>query len=449
MSTKNVLTVSELNKYIKDLIARDMILSGIWVKGEISNFKSHYSGHFYFTIKDEKSVLKCVMFRSHAASVMFEPEDGMKVLIRGYISVFERDGQYQLYAEEIQPDGVGALYVAFEKLKQKLSAEGLFDEGRKRKLPYLPGSIGVVTSSTGAVVRDIINILSRRFYNVCIKVYPVQVQGEAAAGQIANAVRRFNELGNVDVIIVARGGGSLEELWAFNEEVVARSIYESRIPVISAVGHETDFTISDFVADVRASTPSAAAELVMPERSVVENRLDSIKMRLRNAIMKKTAMERLILKRLGESVAFRQPYNKIYQERMLLDVQKRYMQKALSALGAQYRNRLSLLAAQLDSLSPLNSLARGYGIIRSEKDDTLVKSVHSVKTGDRLRVFITDGTLGCTVTSIDEKPHYSAADGEGMPENTDRREDAQISRMGVQIDLEDIMGNPKGDKKHE
>ncbi len=439
MPTKNVLTVSELNKYIKDLISRDLILSGIWVKGEISNFKSHYSGHFYFTIKDEKSVLKCVMFRSHAATLVFEPEDGMKVLIRGYISVFERDGQYQLYAEEIQPDGVGALYVAFEKLKQKLSAEGFFNEARKRKLPYLPGSIGVVTSSTGAVVRDIINILSRRFYNVNIKVYPVQVQGEAAAGQIAGAVRRFNELGNVDVIIVARGGGSLEELWAFNEEIVARSIYESRIPVISAVGHETDFTISDFVADVRASTPSAAAELVMPERSVVENRLDSLKMRLRNAIVKKTAMERLTLKRLGESVAFRQPYNKIYQERMLLDVQKRYMQKALSVLSGQYRNRLSLLAAKLDSLSPLNSLARGYGIIRAEKDDTLVKSVHAVNTGDSLRVFITDGTLRCRVEEINEKPHVKTAAETGDPGAIDKE-------PGVQVKIEDMLGNPEGEK---
>lgn len=400
MPTKNVLTVSELNKYIKDLISRDIVLSGLWVKGEISNFKSHYSGHFYFTLKDEKGVLKCVMFRSNAASLVFVPEDGMKVLIRGYISVFERDGQYQLYAEEMQPDGVGALYVAFERLKKKLLSEGLFDEGRKRPLPYLPGAIGVVTSSTGAVIRDIINVLSRRFYNVNIKLYPVQVQGEQAAGQIASAVRRLNELGNVDVIIVARGGGSLEELWAFNEEIVARSIFESRIPVISAVGHETDFTISDFVADVRAPTPSAAAELVMPERTVVENRLDSLKMRLRNAVSKKTAVERLTLKRLCESVAFKQPYNKIYQERMLLDVQKRYMQKALTVLSTEYRNRLKLLAARLDTLSPLNSLARGYSIIRAEKDDTLVKSVKSVRIGDRLEVFLTDGRLNCMVEEI-------------------------------------------------
>lgn len=400
MEINNALTVSELNKYIKDMISRDIILSGLWVKGEISNFKSHYSGHFYFTLKDEKSVLKCVMFRSHAASLQFMPEDGMKMLIRGYISVFERDGQYQLYAEEMQPDGIGALYVAFETLKKKLQTEGLFDETRKRKLPYMPGSIGVVTSSTGAVIRDIINVLSRRFYNVNVKLYPVQVQGTQAAGQIAAAVRRLNELNNVDVIIIARGGGSLEELWAFNEEIVARSIYESRIPVISAVGHETDFTIADFVADLRAPTPSAAAELVIPERSQVENRLDSLKMRLRNAAAKKVAMERLILKRLCESVAFRQPYNKVYQERMLLDVQKRYMHKAFTALYTSYRNKLALLTAGLNNLSPLNSLARGYSIVKPQKGDNLIKSIKSVNIGDRLEVYLKDGLLECKVEGI-------------------------------------------------
>lgn len=400
MPTKKILSVYEVNKYIKDLISNDIVLSGLWVKGEISNFKNHYSGHFYFTLKDEKGVLKCVMFRSNASSLAFVPEDGMKVQIRGYISVFERDGQYQLYAQEMQPDGIGALYVAFEQLKAKLQAEGLFDENRKRRLPLIPGSIGVVTSSTGAVVRDIINILSRRFYNVNIKVYPVQVQGEQAAGQIAAAIRRLNELNNVDVIIVARGGGSLEELWAFNEEIVARSIYKSRIPVISAVGHETDFTISDFVADVRASTPSAAAELVMPERTVIENQLDSMKVRLRNAITKRTSMERMTLKRLSERTAFKQPYNKIYQDRMLLDVQKRYLEKALTVINTKARNSLSMLAARLDTLSPLSSLARGYSITRSAKDHTLIKSIQSVRVGDKLEVHLSDGRLECLVEGI-------------------------------------------------
>ena len=403
---KNILSVSDVNKYIKDLVSKDIILSGLWVKGEISNFKSHYSGHFYFTLKDEKAVLKCVMFRSHAAALPFVPEDGMKMLVRGYVSIFERDGQYQLYAEEMQPDGVGALYIAFEKLKSKLQQEGLFDEARKRKLPYIPGSIGVITSSTGAVIRDIINILSRRFYNVNIKLYPVQVQGETAGAQIAAGIRRLNSLANVDVIIIARGGGSLEELWAFNEEMVARSIYESKIPVISAVGHETDFTIADFVADVRASTPSAAAELVMPERTLVENRLDSLKMRLRNAAVQRTAMDRLKLKRLMESVSFKQPFNKVYQERMHLDIQKRYLLKALTAVNAGHRSRLSMLAAGLDALSPLNSLARGYSIVRSVKGDTLVKSIAAVQKGDRLEIHMTDGRVECIVEDIrgDEVP---------------------------------------------
>ena len=397
---QQTLSVSETNKYIKEMISRDFILSNLWIKGEISNFKNHYSGHFYFTLKDEKSLIKCVMFRSSAALLKFEPEDGMKVIIRGYVSVFERDGQYQLYAEEMQPDGIGGLYIAFERLKQKLEREGLFNTEHKRKLPFMPQSIGVITSSTGAVVRDIINILSRRFYNISIKVYPVQVQGEQAAGQIAKALKRLNQLECVDVIILARGGGSIEELWAFNEEVVARSIYESKIPVISAVGHETDFTIADFVADVRASTPSAAAEIVMPERHTLENRLTSLELRLQNSIRKKTSMERLNLRRLQESTAFKQPLNRVYQERMRLDVQRRYLQKAQEAFTEAFANKLSMLAARLDTLSPLSSLARGYGIVKSKKDNTLVKSIVGLKNGDRLEINVNDGIIDCIIEDV-------------------------------------------------
>lgn len=397
---QQTLSVSEVNKYIKEMISRDFILSNLWIRGEISNFKNHYSGHFYFTLKDEKSLIKCVMFRSSAALLKFEPEDGMKVIIRGYVSVFERDGQYQLYAEEMQPDGIGGLYIAFERLKQKLEKEGLFNAERKRKLPFMPRSIGVITSSTGAVIRDIINILSRRFYNVNIKVYPVQVQGEQAAGQIAKALKRLNRLECVDVVILARGGGSIEELWAFNEEIVARSIYESKIPVISAVGHETDFTIADFVADVRASTPSAAAEIVMPERYMLENRLTGLELRLRNSIRKKTLMERLSLRRLQESTAFKQPLNRVYQERMRLDVQGRYMQKAQEACMEAFSNRLSMLAARLDTLSPLSSLARGYSIVKSKKDNTLVKSVVGLVKGDRLEINVNDGIIDCVVEDV-------------------------------------------------
>ena len=400
MIIKNVLSVTELNKYIKDIISRDFILSNLWVKGEMSNFKYHYSGHLYFTIKDEKSLVKCVMFKVHASTLQFVPKDGMKIVIRGYISVFEREGQYQLYVEEMQQDGLGSLHIAFEQLKQKLQKEGLFEENRKRKLPFLPGSIGVITSSTGAVIKDIINILSRRFYNVNIKVYPVQVQGEQAAEQIVKALNRLNQLACVDVIILARGGGSLEELWAFNEEIVARSIYKSNIPVISAIGHETDYTISDFVADFRAPTPSAAAEIVMPEKSIIESRLESLKMRMKNLMLKKMGMERLAYKRLTDSIAFKQPFNKVYQERMKLDVQLRYMMNALDARAERFKSRLSILAARLDGLSPLSSLARGYSIVKSKIDDTLIKSIIGVNKGDKLEIIMQDGKIECTVDGV-------------------------------------------------
>ncbi len=393
---RNVLTVSELNKYIKNLFSRDLVLSGLWVKGEVSNFKNHSSGHMYFTIKDENSLIRCVMFKTHAAGLRFVPEDGMKVIIRGYLSVFERDGQYQIYAEEMQPDGVGSLHIAFEQLKRKLQNEGLFDVSAKKKLPFLPESIGVITSSKGSVIRDIINILSRRFYNVRIKVYPVQVQGEQAAPQIAAALRRLNVLGLVDVIILARGGGSLEELWAFNEEIVARSIHASRIPVISAVGHETDFTISDFVADMRAPTPSAAAELVMPEKAVINDRINNLNLRLQTAINRKIAMDRLSLKRLMSSTVFKQPYNKVYQERLRIEMLSKYMKKALEAEMKNNRNRLSVLVARLDILSPLSALARGYSLVKSKKDSALIKSVKNVKAGDRLEISLYDGKFDCT-----------------------------------------------------
>jgi len=397
MPIQHILTVSDTNKYIKDMMTKDFILSNLWVKGEISNFKNHYSGHLYFTLKDEKSLIKCVMFRAQASMLKFSPEDGMKAIVRGSVSVYERDGQYQLYADEIQPDGMGSLYIAFEQLKKKLKQEGLFDESRKRSLPYMPASIGVVTSSQGAAVRDIINIISRRFRNINVRICPVQVQGDQAAGQIVLALELLNRLDNVEVIILARGGGSLEELWAFNEEIVARGIYKSRIPVISAVGHETDFTISDFVADVRAPTPSAAAELAVPERSMVENNLASLLARIRNAAARRIGTDRMLLGKLSNSVTFRRPYNRIFQERMRLDVQSRYMQKAYEKYIDAGSKGLAILTAKLDSLSPLSSLARGYSIVRSQKDNTLIKSVNGVDKGDRLEINVSDGRIECVV----------------------------------------------------
>jgi exodeoxyribonuclease VII large subunit len=343
------------------------------------------------------------MFRTQASLLKFALENGMKVIIRGYVSVFERDGQYQLYAEEIQPDGIGNLHMAFEQLKQKLKEEGLFDKERKKKLPLLPAAIGIVTSSTGAVIRDILNVLDRRFGNVNVKIIPVQVQGEHAAGQIAKAVRKFNELGLVDVIIVARGGGSLEELWAFNEEIVARSIYDSKITVISAVGHETDFTISDFVADLRAPTPSAAAEIVIPEKAALRSSISSLELRLKNALFKKAALSRARLQASVDNAIFRQPYNRIYQERMRLDVLSKYMYKAAAAKTVGMRAGLSAAAGKLQALSPLNIIARGYSVVQSVKDGKLVKSAEEVSAGDRLEVMLCDGRLLCTVDNIEKK----------------------------------------------
>lgn len=398
-----ILSVSEVNRYVKEIICRDLILTNLWVKGEMSNYKPHYSGHMYFTLKDDKGLLKCVMFKSHAGGLKFSAENGMKVIIRGYISVFERDGQYQLYVEEMQPDGIGSLHIAFEQLKKKLNEEGLFDESIKKPIPFLPRNIGVVTSVTGAVIKDIIHVLNRRFRNVHLKIYPVQVQGDLAAQQIARAVRRLNELDCVDVIIIARGGGSLEELWAFNEEIVARSVYASRIPVISAVGHETDFTICDFTADLRAPTPSAAAELVVPEKQMLIQRLVNLDVRLKNALYQSVNMKRMKLQRLQESTVFRQPMNRIYQERMRLDALNKSILNALLAKKERANMAFAGLVGKLEALSPLNTMARGYGIVRAAATGKVLKSVKGIRPGECIEVRLKDGKLSCSVNTVDEE----------------------------------------------
>jgi exodeoxyribonuclease VII large subunit len=395
-----VLSVSEINRYIKEVVSKDLILSNLWVKGEISNYKFHYSGHMYFTVKDEASVIKCVMFKTKAQGLKFVPENGLKVLIKGYISVFERDGQYQLYAEEMQPDGLGNLHLAYEQLKKRLSEEGLFDKSKKKKLPLLPKSIGVVTSSTGAVIKDIINVLNRRFYNFDIKILPVAVQGEAAPKQISRAIKTLNMLSNVEVIILARGGGSLEELWAFNEEIVARSIFESEIPVISAVGHETDFTIADFVSDMRAPTPSAAAEMVMPSRDQLEDKIISLNSRLKHSLYNNLKVNRTRYEKLMKSSSFTRPYDRIYQERMRLDVLSKYMNKALSAKKERQISRFNYLLGKLNALSPLTVLKRGYSVTKSLKTDEVIKSVSDVKIEDKIEVDLIDGSLNCVVSSV-------------------------------------------------
>lgn len=400
---QSVLSVAQVNKHIKELISKDRILSNIWVKGEISNYKLHYSGHAYFTIKDESGVLRCVMFKSHGDKLRFKPQNGSKVIVRGYISVFERDGQYQLYAEEMQPDGMGDLHLAFEQLKKKLLEEGLFKTEYKKKLPFLPKSIGVVTSPTGAVIRDIIHVAGRRFRNVHIKVFAVAVQGEQAPQQIARAINKINEARCADVIIVARGGGSLEELWAFNDEQVARSIFHSKIPVISAVGHETDFTIADFVADVRAPTPSAAAELAVPEKAAIINTLSGFNTRLKNSLVKHVDLKKEKLMRLTGSTAFKQPYNKVYQERMRMDIINKNLYREVSMKREREGAKFALLAEKLNALSPLTILSRGYSIVTDKQADKVVKSVSSLHAGDVLEITFQDGKADCVVQQIEKR----------------------------------------------
>ncbi len=396
-----VFTVSDINSYIKQLVSSDGILSGLSVRGEISNFKHHYTGHMYFTIKDENSVLKCVMFKSQAGMLKFMPQNGNKVIVSGYISVFERDGQYQLYASDMQPDGLGALHLAFEQLKNKLQEEGLFDSGYKKKLPLLPGSIGVVTSSTGAVIRDIINVTYRRHSKMKLILYPVAVQGVPAAGQIAAAINKLNEMAQVDVIIVARGGGSLEELWAFNEEVVARSVYASKIPVISAVGHETDFTICDFVSDMRAPTPSAAAELAVPDVETLKYKLGNYNARMKSALAKKVTVSENQLQKITSRPVFRQPYDRINQYRLKLDNEVKNLFRNNEMFLKDKKSRFGLLAGKLDALSPLKILERGYSVVRNP-EGAVINRLEQIHIGDDVEISLKDGKANCSVVSIKE-----------------------------------------------
>ncbi|HEY5583939.1 MAG TPA: exodeoxyribonuclease VII large subunit [Ruminiclostridium sp.] len=400
-----VYSVSDINNYIKQLVSNDGILSRLFVRGEISNFKHHYTGHMYFTIKDENSVLKCVMFKSQASTIKFAPQNGEKVIVCGYISVFERDGQYQLYASDMQPDGLGALHLAFEQLKDKLQKEGLFDIDIKKKIPVLPRCIGVVTSSTGAVIRDIINVTYRRHNNMKILLYPVAVQGAGAAGQIAAAIRKLNELNQVDVIIVARGGGSLEELWAFNEEVVARSIFASNIPVISAVGHETDFTICDFVSDMRAPTPSAAAELAVPDVEVLLYKLQNYKVRMKSSLLKKLTMCRTQIQKANSRHVFRQPYDKVNQYRLKLDNEFKHLFKNNEMRLNDNKSKFGMLTGKLDVLSPLKILERGYSVVRKPQGD-IVNKLEQVHIGDNLEICFKNGRVDCNVISVRKDEVY-------------------------------------------
>ncbi len=357
----NAISVSELNTYIKQKFSEDEALASILVKGEISNFKNHYAtGHLYFTLKDDKSLIKCVMFKGYAERLNFTPKDGMKVIVLGSVSVYERDGVYQIYAQAMQQEGLGDLYKAYEELKSKLEKEGLFDLSRKKKIPMFANEIGVLTSQTGAVIRDIINVSTRRNPNVHIRLLPVPVQGEGASEKIAKAIELMNEKNLADVIIIARGGGSLEDLWPFNEEEVARAIYNSEIPIISAVGHETDFTISDFVADLRAPTPSAAAELAVPDIYELKNTIRVYENRFKTSLIKKIELMKLRYEKCMQSSTFKQPKRFIGDNYIKIDNYIKQMEAAINKKEFKAREQFIELTTKLDSLSPLKTLTRGY-----------------------------------------------------------------------------------------
>ncbi len=382
-------SVTELNRYIKEKIASDEALANIIVKGEISNFKNHYTGHMYFTLKDENSLIKCIMFKTYAQKLNFMPKDGMKVFVLGGVSVFERDGVYQIYVKAMQEDGIGALYRKYEELKKELEQKGLFSQSHKKPIPKMPKVIGVLTSQTGSVIRDIINVSTRRNPNVYIRLLPVPVQGEDAAPQIVDGIRKMNKEKLADVIILARGGGSLEDLWPFNEEIVANAIYESEIPIISAVGHETDFTIADFVADLRAPTPSAAAELAVPDIYEINQKINLYQNRLRLSLNKKLEIMKLRYEKCISSRVFKEPTRMIEDYYLKVDNQIKKLEKNIKEKEQNEKQKYIKLVAKLDTLSPLKTLSRGYSIVESE--NKIVKSVKELKKGQNIEIRLTDG----------------------------------------------------------
>ena len=389
--TPTVYSVSQLNSYVKGVLDRDENLAHIFVTGEISNYKAHYSGHLYMTVKDETASIKAVMFAGNATKLRFKPENGMKILAFGTVSLFPRDGSYQLYINYMQPDGVGALNIAFEQLKKKLEAEGLFRQEYKKPLPEFPQKIGVVTSSTGAAVQDIFNVLKRRFPVAEVVLRPCQVQGEGAAEDIAKAIYEFNKLNAADVLIVGRGGGSIEDLWAFNEEIVARAVFASRIPVISAVGHETDYTICDFVADLRAPTPSAAAECAVPDIFELKANLVSLRQHIISLTRNKMNIERSSLSSFEKRLALRDPVTNINEQRKEIVYLTEKLSIITNSILDDNKSKISALAGKLDALSPLSVISRGYALV--EKDDKPVTKVKDLKKDDVISIKLSDGQV--------------------------------------------------------
>lgn len=383
-------TVSTLNQYIKNKIAEDEYLNNILVKGEISNFKKHYTGHMYFTLKDENSLIKCIMFKSYAQKLNFLPKDGMKVFLFGGVSVFERDGVYQIYVKAMEEDGIGDLYAKYQEMKSRLEEQGLFDEEHKMPIPMMPKVIGVLTSQTGSVIRDIINVSTRRNPNVVIRLLPVPVQGEGAAEKIAEGIEIMNRKKLADVLILARGGGSLEDLWPFNEEIVAQSIYHSEIPIISAVGHETDFTIADFVADLRAPTPSAAAELAVPDRYEVKQKIITYQNRLRMSLIKKVQIMKLRYEKSMSSFVFKEPTRRIQENYIRIDNLVKHLENSMQVRQEKEKTKYTKLVAKLDAYSPLKTLARGYSI--TQKEGKVIKTKVELEPGDIVDIRFVDGS---------------------------------------------------------
>lgn len=392
------LTVAQLNDYVRRSFASDPLLQNLCLTGELSNLKRHVSGHWYFTLKDEDAAISCAMFRQAAGALRFRPENGQKVRLFGSVGLYAKTGSYQFYADAMEPDGIGDLYLRFEELKRRLAAEGLFDESRKKSLPLLPKGIGIVTSKTGAAVHDIARVSWRRFPGMPLYLCPVKVQGDGAAEEIAAGIKLLDRLPEAEVIIVGRGGGSMEDLWAFNEEAVARAIANCQTPIVSAVGHETDFTIADFAADVRAATPSAAAEIAVPQRDALEEDIALQMERLEQAALQKLNGHRLRLARMEQRLAAASPAQK--RERMLAafaSVQLR-MQSALDRALVQKRNRVEQAALRLRSSGPMETMKRGYAVIT--RDGAVVRNAGSLHAGDRLSILMTDGTVSAAVEDI-------------------------------------------------
>ena len=398
---QNVLSISQLNEYIRGKLDADALLNGVAVRGEISNYKVYPSGHHYFTLKDENASLKCVMFKGNAMKLRFRPDNGVKVIAMGKISVYPRDGVYQLYCTAMAMDGIGDLYAAFEELKAKLAAQGLFDPAHKKPLPKYPGTIAIITSSAGAAIHDMLRILRKRYPLTQVRLLPVRVQGVEAPGEIAAAIRYANHYQLADLLIVGRGGGSIEDLWAFNDERVAYAIYESQIPVISAVGHEPDVTISDFVADLRAATPSNAAELAVPDRQSLEQNLDSMAMAMATVLNRQIRAARQHLDILSNSAALQSPDGYLQQRHKSLKLLQNRLITAQNQCINRNNQRYIALTAKLDAMSPLKVLSRGYAIAQTE-ENAVVRSVSQVQCGDQLHISFSDGTLSATVTDVKE-----------------------------------------------